>query len=185
VWLTEKPKAQWARESKPHCATRTRGPIAVTLESLAGDTTKGLADGGVFRRICEPAPYCSSRALGYARPIAPLSKLTITDLRTKAFEKGVRGVRSSAAGVTYAQAAERALENAGGDDVEQLVRWWVMEKLDAGMFVGAEWSGEVSDLPLEVPREVAIGVVTRAREIWTHVIFNAFQEGLREADDES
>ena len=68
--------------------------------------------------------------------------------------------------------------------MEQLVRWWVMEKLDAGMFVGAEWSGEVSDLPLEIPREIAIGVVTRAREIWAHVIYNAFREGLRAAADD-
>jgi hypothetical protein len=114
-----------------------------------------------------------------------LSKLTISDLRSKAFEKAVRGVRSSAAGITYAQAAERALESAGVEDIEQLVRWWAMEKLDAGMFVSEEWSGEVADLPLEVPRSTAREVVTRVREVWTHVVFAAFQDGLEAADDES
>ena len=114
-----------------------------------------------------------------------MSKLTVTDLRTKAFEKAVRGVRSSAAGITYAQAAERALENAGVEDAEQLVRWWAMEKLDAGMFVSEEWGGDVDDLPLEVPRDIAARVVTRVREVWTHVVFDAFREGLRAADDES
>jgi hypothetical protein len=69
-------------------------------------------------------------------------------------------------------------------DVEQLVRWWVMEKLDAGMFVSEHWSGEVSDLPLEVPREAAAEIVQRAQQIWTHVIYDAFQEGLRTVDDD-
>ncbi len=96
----------------------------------------------------------------------------------------MRGVRSSAAGITYAQAAERALESAGADDVEQLVRWWVMEKLDAGMFVSEEWCGVAEDLPLEVSRQAAVEVVARAKDIWTGVIFAAFQEGLLAADED-
>ncbi len=161
--------------------------LAGRREARGGDgrrITKTLARQAFFRRIYELPPPAPARNWG-ARLTAPLSKLAISDLRTKAFEKAVRGVRSSAAGITYAQAAERALESAGVDDVEQLVRWWAMEKLDAGMFVSEEWGGEIEDLPLEVPRGTAGEVVERTREVWSHVVFEAFQEGLRAADDES
>ena len=101
----------------------------------------------------------------------------------RAFEWGLMGPRSSAAGITYAQAAERALERADGANIEQLARWWIREKLDAGMFVCDEWCGGAEDLPMEVGESEA--VVSRTREIWTETIFAAFTEGMRAADDEA
>lgn len=115
--------------------------------------------------------------------MVPLPTLTLAELREKAFQKARRGPRSSAAGITYGQAAERALEIAGADDAEQLAHWWVREKLDAGMFVSDEWCGEPGDLPLEVGRDLAGEVVALARDVWTHVIFEAFRAGLQAGED--
>ena len=69
-------------------------------------------------------------------PSAPGAKaLTAADLWTKAVDTARAGVRSSVAGITYAQAAERAVEVAGTADLEQIALWWIREKLDAGASV--------------------------------------------------
>lgn len=102
--------------------------------------------------------------------------LTLTELRQTAHGKARKGFPGSAVGVTYGQAAERALEFVGlDDDPEQFARWWVHEKLDAGAFVTADWCGEVKDLPRGVDPDLAEAVVVRAGEIWVNVVFEAFQ----------
>ncbi|HOU91368.1 MAG TPA: hypothetical protein PLU22_10005 [Polyangiaceae bacterium] len=107
-------------------------------------------------------------------PSAPGAKaLTAADLWTKAVDTARAGVRSSVAGITYAQAAERAVEVAGTADLEQIALWWIREKLDAGMFLATEWFGEASDLPLELGPENAARVVARAVEIWRDVVVEA------------
>lgn len=102
--------------------------------------------------------------------------LKISDLRTKAIDTARGGARASAAGITYAQAAERAVELAGSEDLDQIARWWVREKLDAGAFFASEWSGQPEDLPLELGPEDAALVVEFAVSIWRDVVLEAIRE---------
>ncbi|MBN2194994.1 MAG: hypothetical protein JW751_19410 [Polyangiaceae bacterium] len=108
-----------------------------------------------------------------------VTTLTTTDLWTKAIDTARVGPRSSAAGITYAQAGERAVEAAGTEDLEQIARWWVREKLDSGVFMASEWFGEVNDLPLELGPANANWVVKRAVELWQTVVVDA----IRYADE--
>jgi hypothetical protein len=105
--------------------------------------------------------------------------LTLTDLRQLAQEKARGGFVARAVGVTYAQAAERALEQASLDDLEQFARWWVREKLEAGTLVSSSWAGEPEDLPLALGPENARRIVERTAELWQEVVFDAFREGVR------
>jgi len=110
--------------------------------------------------------------------------LTTADLRTKAIDTARVGVRSSVAGITYAQAAERAVEVAGTEDLEQIALWWIREKLDAGMFLASDWFGEASDLPLELGPQNAADVVARAAEIWHDVVLEAIRYAEEHPDPE-
>ncbi len=110
--------------------------------------------------------------------------LTPADLRAKAIDTARVGVRSSVAGITYAQAAERAVEVAGTDDLEQIALWWIREKLDAGTFLASDWFGEASDLPLELGPENAACVVARAVEMWHDVVLVAIRYAEEHPDPE-
>ncbi len=112
------------------------------------------------------------------------SLLTPADLRAKAIDTARVGVRSSVAGITYAQAAERAVEVAGTDDLEQIALWWIREKLDAGAFLASDWFGEASDLPLELGPGNAARVVAHAVEVWHDVVLEAIRYAEEHPDPE-
>jgi hypothetical protein len=120
--------------------------------------------------------------LGVPDPIP--SPLSIADLRVKAIDTARGGARSSAAGITYAQAAERAVEAAGTEDLDQIALWWVREKLDAGMFMAADWFGEAHDLPLELGAENAAWVVARAVAVWNDVVLEAIRYAELHPEDD-